>query len=151
MRGRAGDVVAALLLLGFAVAMFVLTLGFPAPGQPNDPGTAALPCIVSVGLAVLAVLLLMRARGGEPLPRGRAALRVVGIMVLAVAYAFLLEPLGFILASALFLLGAMLLAGARQVLYLVIVPPSLSLALFYLFYRLLEVSLPRGIVEGLLF
>lgn len=156
MREKAGDIAAALLLLVFAVSMFVLTLGFPPPGQPNDPGTVALPRIVAVGLTVLAVLLLIRARGGEPLPRGRAALRVAGIMVLAVAYAAVLEPIGFILASTLFLLGAMLLAGARhvgarQILYLVVVSPGLSLALFYLFYRLLQVSLPRGILEGLLF
>lgn len=151
MREKAGDIISAVLLLAFAVAMFGLTFGFPPPGQQNDPGTVALPRIVAGGLGLLALLLLTRPRGGEPLPRGRAALRVAGILVLAFAYAAALEPLGFILASTLFLLGAMLLAGARKLLYLILVPPGLSILLFYVFYRLLEVALPRGLVEGVLF
>jgi putative tricarboxylic transport membrane protein len=140
MREKVGDVASAILLLVFAVAMFGLTFSFPPPGQLNDPGTAALPRIVAGSLGDV-----------ESLPRGRAALRVSGILVLASAYAATLEPLGFMLASTLFLLGAMLLAGARKLLYLVLVPSGLSLVLFYVFYRLLEVSLPRGLIEGVLF
>lgn len=151
MREKAGDIVAAIVLLAFAIAMFGLTFGFPAPIQAGDPGVASLPRIVAGGLGALAVLVLLRPEIGEPLPRGWAALRVVGILVLLFAYVGLLEPLGFTLASTLFLFGAMLLAGALNPLYLVIVPPGLSLTLFYVFYRLLEVALPRGIIEGILF
>ncbi len=151
MREKVGDIVSALLLLTFAVAMFGLTFGFPPPGQANDPGTAALPRLVAGTLGVLAVLQLIRPEEGEPLPRGRAALRVAGIVGLLAIYAAILEALGFILASTLFLLGAIVLAGGRQPVYLILIPPVLSVALFYVFYRLLEVSLPRGYVEGLLF
>lgn len=151
MRDKAGDIVSALLLLAFAAAMFLLTLGFPAPGQANDPGTAALPRIVAVGLGVLAVLQLVRPGVWEPLPRGRTVLRLVGIVGLLVVYAMVLEILGFILASTLFLLGAIVLAGGRRPLYLVLIPPVLSVVLFYVFYMLLGVPLPRGYVEGVLF
>lgn len=78
-------------------------------------------------------------------------MRVAGVLILLLFYTVVLEMFGFILASALFLLGAILLAGARRLLYLVMIPPILSVALFYVFYRLLEVSLPRGFVERLLF
>ncbi len=151
MREKAGDIVSALLLLAFAATMFGLTLGFPAPGQANDPGTAALPRIVAVGLGVLAGLQLLRPGKWEPMPRGRTVLRLIGIVGLLVVYAIMLETLGFILASTLFLLGAIILAGGRRPLYLVFIPPALSVVLFYVFYVLLGVPLPRGYVEGLLF
>lgn len=151
MRDKAGDIVSAGLLLALAVAMLALTFNFPPPGQPNDPGTAAFPRIVGGALTIFAVLQLLRAEKGEPLPRGWAALRVFGILVLLAIYATVLEMLGFILATVLFLFCAILLAGARRPLYLILVPPTLSVALFYLFFRLLEVSLPRGLVEGVLF
>lgn len=151
MRDKAGDIISAGLLLAFAVAMFVLTFGFPPPGQANDPGTAAFPRLVGGALIVFAVLQLLGAEEGEPLPRGLTALRVSGIVALLAVYAAVLEMLGFILATTLFLLAAILLAGARRPLYLALVPPVLSVALFYLFSRLLEISLPRGAVEGVLF
>ena len=151
MREKAGDIAAALLLLIFAAAMFVLTLGFPAPAQPNDPGTAAFPRMIAVALAVLALAQLLRPKETGALPRGGAALRVGGVLALLVAYAALFEALGFVAATALFLLGALLLAGIKRVAYLILVPVGVSVVLFYLFYELLEVSLPRGLLEGLLF
>ena len=151
MGEKIGDIVSAILLLAFAIAMFASSLGFPPPGQPNDPGTAALPRIVAGALGALAVVQLVRPEKGEQLPRGWAALRVVGIMVLMGAYASILEAAGFMLATTLFLLCAILMAGGRRPLLLVVVPPVLSVTIFYLFFRLLEVRLPTGFVEGLLF
>lgn len=151
MREKAGDIAATLLLLIFAVAMFVLTLGFPAPGQPNDPGTAAFPRMIAVALVVLALAQLLRPGETGTLPRGAAALRVGGILALLFVYAALFETLGFVTATMLFLLGALLLAGIKRVAYLILVPVGVSVILFYLFYELLEVSLPRRFLEGLLF
>jgi len=151
MREKAGDIAATLLLLIFAVAMFVLTLGFPAPGQPSDPGTAAFPRMIAVALVVLALAQLLRPGEAGTLPRGGAALRVGGILALLFVYAALFEALGFVTATMLFLLGALLLAGIKQVAYLILMPVGVSVVLFYLFYELLEVSLPRGFLEGLLF
>jgi putative tricarboxylic transport membrane protein len=151
VREKAGEIVAAIVLLAFAGAMLGITFGFPGPIQAGDPGVATLPRIVATGLGILAVFVLLRPEAGEPLPRGWAALRVAGILVLLFAYAALLEPLGFTLASILFLLGALLLAGARKPVYLIIIPPGLSLALFYMFYAWLEVALPRGLIESVLF
>lgn len=151
MREKAGDIAATLLLLIFAVTMFVLTLDFPTPGQPNDPGTAAFPRMIAVALGVLALAQLLRPGEAGALPRGGAALRVCGILALLFVYAALFEALGFVIATMLFLLGALLLAGIKQVPYLILVPVGVSVVLFYLFYELLEVSLPRRFLEGLLF
>jgi putative tricarboxylic transport membrane protein len=151
LRDRAGDIVSAGLVLAFAVAVFLVSLGFPPPGQPNDPGTAAFPQLIAIGLGVLALLQLLQLGETEALPRGSGALRVVGVVVLLFVYVQMLEPLGFVLSSALFMLAALLLAGARRLLTLLAVPIGVSVVLFWVFYRVLSVPLPRGFVEGLLF
>jgi putative tricarboxylic transport membrane protein len=151
VRERKGTLISTGLLLAFAAAGFVLTLGFPAPAQPIDPGPAAFPRLIVGGLAIFALLQLLEpSKGEEPLPRGRQALKVVGVLVLLLVYAVVLKPLGFIVSTIIFLVGALILAGVRRPLPLVLMPVGLAVVLFYVFYELLRVSLPRGVIEGLL-
>jgi putative tricarboxylic transport membrane protein len=152
VRAGVGDIVAAALLVAVAVAVVLLTLDFPPPGQPDDPGAATFPRMVAGALAVFALLLLVQGgRSEESLPRGRALLRVVGVVVLLAIYAAVLEALGFMLATMLFLVGALLLAGMRRPLMLALMPVGVSLTLFYVFSVLLRVSLPRGVLERFIF
>jgi putative tricarboxylic transport membrane protein len=150
MTARMGDRVIAGILIVLAVAMFVATLNFPPPGQPNDPGTGAFPRIVAVGLGLMALGLLLRP---DPLafvpPRDRLG-RVVGIMVWTAAYAFMLQPLGFVAATIVFLVGALLIMQVRRLLTLVLVPLGVALALHYVFSVALAVYLPPGFIEGIL-
>ena len=151
MRERKGTLISTGLLLAFAAAGFVLTLGFPSPAQPIDPGPAAFPRLIFGGVAILALLQLLEpGKGEEPLPRGRQALKVGGVLVLLLVYAAVLKPLGFIVSTVIFLVGALILAGVRRPLPLVLMPVGLAVVLFYVFYELLRVSLPRGVIEGLL-
>ena len=151
MRERKGTLISTGLLLAFAAAGFVLTLGFPSPAQPIDPGPAAFPRLIFGGVAILALLQLLEpGKGEEELPRGRQALKVGGVLVLLLVYAAVLKPLGFIVSTVIFLVGALILAGVRRPLPLVLMPVGLAVVLFYVFYELLRVSLPRGVIEGLL-
>lgn len=150
MRERLTPIIPAALALLLAVAAFTVTFGFPPPAEANDPGAAAFPRLVAAGLAVLAVVQLVRPGSGEPLPAGGNALRVVGVLVLLLVYSVLLEPLGFILATMLFLFATLLLAEVRKPLPLALIPVGVSAVLFYLFYELLRVSLPTGLIEGVL-
>jgi hypothetical protein len=65
-------------------------------------------------------------------------------------YVNILAALGFILATALFLVGALALAGVRHPAPLATVPIVFSAAVYYVFSVTLRVSLPRGIVERFL-
>lgn len=151
MRERKGTLISTALLLVFAAVGFVLTLSFPAPAQPIDPGPAAFPRLIVGGLAIFALLQLLEpGKGEEPLPRGRQALKVVGVLVLLLVYAAMLKPLGYIVSTVIFLVGALILADVRRPLPLVLMPVGLAVVLFYVFYELLRVSLPRGVIEGLL-
>jgi putative tricarboxylic transport membrane protein len=149
MSTRLGDTVAAGLLLAFAVGVFVYTFTFPVPLQPQDPGVTAFPRMVSALIAVLSLVLLLRPREGEPLPRGRPAVRVIVTVLFLGVYATILDPVGFVITTAVFLLAELLLIGVRRPILLVLVPLGVSVGLFYLFRVFLEVPLPVGGLGGL--
>lgn len=150
MSTKLGDRVAAMLLLAFAVGIFAYTsFTFPPPAQPLDPGVTAFPQMVSVLIGVLAVAILVRPQEGEALPRGRAALRVIGTVLLLVVYAVVLDSVGFVITTAIFLLAELLLIGIRRPAPLILVPLGVSMGLFYLFRGFLEVPLPVSGLGGL--
>lgn len=146
---KLGDRVAAGLLLVFAVGVFAYTFTFPSPLQPQDPGVTAFPRMVTVLIGILALLLLLRPREGEPLPRGRAAIRVITTVLLLCVYALVLDTAGFVITTVVFLLAELLLIGVRRPVLLILVPIGVSVGLFYLFRVFLEVPLPINGIGGL--
>lgn len=149
MSTKLGDRVSAGLLLAFAIGVFAYTFTFPAPVQDLDPGVTAFPRMVSVLIGVLALVLLLRPREGEPLPRGWAAIRVVVTVLLLCVYAVVLDSLGFVITTVLFLLAELLLIGVRRPILLALVPLGVGVGLFYLFRVFLEVPLPVSGLGGL--
>jgi putative tricarboxylic transport membrane protein len=146
---RLGDRIVAALLLALAVGIFAYTFTFPPTVQPIDPGVTVVPRMVSVLIGVLAVVLFVRPREGERLPRGRAALQVAVTVLLLGLYATVLELLGFVITTVVFLLAELLLLGLRRPVYLITVPLCVGVGLFYLFRVFLDVPLPTSGLGGL--
>lgn len=136
------------LLMVFAVIVFAFTFTFPAPGQPLDPGVAAMPRIVAVIIFAAAAVPLLRPQEGERLPRGMGAARVGGTAVLLVAYAYSLDAIGFVFATIAFLVLELLLIGVRHWLPLVAMPLVTSIGLFLVFRNALDVPLPTSGIGG---
>ena len=122
-------------------------------GPNNEPGPGYLPvlltlCLAGLGLALSVVWLFgPRARNGEaptlslqPRQMGRALLVWLALVVCA----FLIEPLGFLLAGeVLVLLVIVVIERIRSIpviITLLLLPP----AMYFLFDVLLEVQLPGG-------
>lgn len=121
-------------------------------GSNGEPGPGYLPvlltrCLVVLGLALAAVWAFgKQAREGKapalslhPAQMARA-LMVWGALVVC---AFLIEPLGFLLAGEVFVLIIMAIERIRSIpliVTLLLVPP----AMYLLFDTLLEVQLPGG-------
>lgn len=137
-----GDRVVALLLLAFVAAVFAYTFTFPQPAQPLDPGVTAFPRMVAVMIGIFALFILLRPEEGEMLPKGNAAVRVIGTALLLGIYAVIMDTVGFVLTTALFLLAELLLIGVRRPTLLVSMPLGVSIVLFYLFRMFLGVPLP---------
>ena len=148
---------AALLALGGALLLHVQ--GFPAmPGQRIGP--AVLPGAIAVGLGACGVLLVVqglrnRLRAGAsawvelpdwfasaPHLRGFVVLVAVNLLYLAAA-----QRLGFVLTGVIYLAGlmAVLRVPLWRSLWLAAV---LTLLVHFVFYKLLRVSLPWGVLQG---
>ena len=73
----------------------------------------------------------------------KTLIRTVVTMVIFLAYALLLEPLGFVLSSALTVGALTLYLGNRNIFILFLVIIVIPLVIFFIFTRALHVSLPE--------
>lgn len=155
--GTRGEAVTGAVLVVVAVTYLVEALRLPRPRYAVGPGPAFLPVLLAVALGLLALGLLARAlaargawgRGGPGLLEWvrRGGWRLL-VMVLALAgYAALLERVGFLGSTALFL-GILLGVVGRQR-WPVVLGVALGTAVLtqLLFVRLLGIPLPRGLVS----
>jgi putative tricarboxylic transport membrane protein len=138
------DRLTGLALLVLAVAYGVAAGGYQA--MIGDPlGPAVFPIALAIPLGLLSLYLIVRPDPEPDWARGRALLKQALSLVAFVAYAYLLEPLGFLVSTFLAvvvlgrLLGARLWqAGAAGV--------AIAVVLFVVFDTLLSLPLPAGVL-----
>lgn len=120
------------------------------PGQ--DVGPAAFPMVIGIGLMLCGALIAFgighdfEAEHDEAVaPSWAAGLRALVPPGLLLAYVLLVEPLGFLLTAAALVLATAFAFGARWRLAL---PLAVAAPLFLhlVFYRLLRVPLPEGLL-----
>jgi len=138
------DRLTGLLLLALAVAYGVTASGYQA--MIGDPlGPAVFPIVLAIPLGLLSLYLVVRPGPEADWPRGRALLKQVLALVAFVAYAYLLEPLGFLVSTflAVVALGCLLGARLRQA---AVAGAGIAVVLFVLFDSLLGLPLPAGVL-----
>jgi putative tricarboxylic transport membrane protein len=139
-------------LTGLALLVLAVAYGIAAGGYQamiGDPlGPAVFPTALAVALGLLSLYLIVRPDAEPDWPRRRALLKQVLTLVAFVAYAYLLEPLGFLVSTFVavavlgWLLGARLWqAGAAGV--------AIAAVLFVLFDTVLGLPLPAGVLDAL--
>jgi putative tricarboxylic transport membrane protein len=121
------------------------------PSMTFGPGAGFLPFWLGVAMAVLAILLFAGATrepvtpgARRPFPTGRAILRIAFTAVSLAAFILLLEPVGFLPATALlsaFLLGVIQRERLAITLGVAILNAA---ALWVIFEKLLGVPLPKS-------
>ena len=72
------------------------------------------------------------------------------MLVASIIFCVVLEPLGFIPSAILFLMLMMLLMGNRKPRQLVIAPVLVTFAIWLIFEKLLNLSMPAGVLTDLL-
>ena len=147
---RSADRVAGAALLALAVAFSVGALQHYAYWGENGPGPGFLPFWLGLVMALLATLLLVGAlRAREPgeawLPSGDGRRRLGIVLGLTVAFIALLNVVGMVVGTVLFLIGVMRLLDRHRW------PLTLAVALgvaafnFVVFTYWLRVPLPVGV------
>ena len=158
------NLVAAIILLVFEIWAYVQTLGFKvvkkAAVQP-----ATFPQIMSIGMMVFTVILLIQSvlqlrkmDPEDPMMEAAASINLlknkgvqagVFVIVLCAAYAALFEVLGYVLVSTLAAAIIMWLIGKRDIKQIVLVSVLVPLLMWFVFYKLLTVNIPMGVLQPL--
>jgi len=140
-----------MLILAAAIGIYVS--GFPGMSGQRY-GAALFPGMIAAGLAVCGALLLARglrekAPAFEFAPWTRVAPLAANFALVCGAllfYIFAADPLGFMVTGFLLLLALFLKLGVRPLTALVVAPVAV-LVIHLLFYKLLRVPLPWGVLD----
>lgn len=147
------DAVVGAALVAIAVAILVHIQNYPLiPGQQYGP--ALFPGVIAVGLAASGVLLLVRGvRQGLPLIALDAWVRsptlatnFLAICAALVFYVVAATPIGFLPTALICLVGLFLKFGVRP-LPAAAIAILATLVMHFVFYKVLRVPLPWGVME----
>lgn len=139
-----------LLLIGFlimAVLLYRSSATFPEVVQRSTAAYVRFLAICIAGLSIIEILLWVKNRSTaekKMLDLTSAPVRFWSLLILMFAYAMLLEPLGFYLASALFLPITMVVLGARKKLQILLTTGGVLIFVYIVFAQLLSVPLPES-------
>lgn len=154
---RTMDIIVALLLMLFSgiVIFDSVRVGHGwAPGL--GPAAGYFPFYVASFLGIASVITLVKAIF-SPQPGWSHAFvtktsfgRVLSVLVPAFIFVALIGYLGLYVASALFIIGFMIIVGRDNPLLALAVGIGVPLALFFMFERWFLVPLPKGPLEAML-
>jgi putative tricarboxylic transport membrane protein len=160
-RGANAELGVSAFLFGLGVlVLFETSQISAAAGQRGPVGPTAVPTVVGVGLLVVAVVHALdvlrgghgEAEAGEDIELGAPAdWRTVGLLIAAfVANVVLIEPLGWPLSGSLLFWGAALALGSRTPLRDIPIALAMGFGSYFLFAHALALSLPAGMLEGVI-
>lgn len=134
----------AVVLLLFSVAGILVGWGLKAPVEYEPVGPRAFPLLVFALLGVCAVALFFSRPAPTPWAPPPVLLRVGGLFLILLTYAWLFEKLGFVVSTAAMTVPLARFFGGnwRQA---IAGGAGLGLVLYVLFDRLLDVALPSGL------
>lgn len=156
---RLGEWVIALALLALGVVVLLDGINQPVSTSASGVGAGFVPKIVGVAMIVLAIALcvqIARGRVGEPeTAEGDVDVRSTKWVPLAVTVAAVVffivavDRLGYLIVSAVAFWLTAWAMGARHHLRSAAIAVVLSVVVYFAFTRLLDISLPAGVLGGL--
>ena len=157
------NLIGALLFLGFGLWALLRTLQFQQV-KNTYVQPALFPQIMTAGIIVFSAALLIQSavklasmKESDPLaeraatidPRDRGVLAALAVIVLCVFFVATLKALGYVLASAVISAAIMVLIGKRNWLQIVLVSILVPLVMWLIFYKVLTVNIPMGVLQPL--
>ena len=152
------DLVFGSATLAVAVIYYALTSTIPASGLADPIGPQGLPKMYAIVLAVLSIFLIVRSvRTGagaqtnpEPRTPNPGSMRVVGMLLIGIAYIFVLPYLGYLLSVALLIAATTYFQGGKINGRTILVALSGAALFWALFIWLLRIQYPAGLWPSLI-
>jgi putative tricarboxylic transport membrane protein len=148
------DLLMGILLLIFAIAFFVLTYhfsGYELEEIPQDVGAAFLPRVLLAALALQALFLIffsvrdhLKTEADAARPKALFQVRPLVMFGAFLVYVYLATLFGYVISTIAFMVLGFYLLGVRSPWSLILIPPAITMASYYLFGTLLDVFLPSG-------
>ena len=145
-------------LIGILIGLYAIWEGTKMPEDlVMKIGPSFFPNILAGFLILFSAILIANALRGKS--KGEVApLRIAdkgvqrGLITFAAAIVFcvVLDPLGFLLTSIIFLTFMMWIMGNRKPVALTIAPTVITLAVWLVFEKVLNLSMPAGILVDIL-
>ncbi len=147
--------VTGLVSLIVGIIYFIATRNLPETAVSDPIGPKVFPTIVSIGMILVGMILVLKK---EVLTEKNRAVVVkwpadkeivinIGYTCVAgLVFGLLLEPVGYLICSFLFMTAMMFITNGLRVFYNIAVGLIFSCGTYGVFFSLLEVSLPRGIL-----
>ena len=159
-RVNIGETLLALAAVLFGILIVWQTTLIRLTPAYSKVGPRVIPYIVGAGLVIVGAWLAYEALTGRAAAGSAESedadltlptdWRCIGLLALAlIAYLFLIEPAGFIIASAVLFTWAAIAMGSRRYARDVVIGILLATALYLIFNRGLGLSLPAGILAGI--
>ncbi len=139
---------AILLLIGIWYLWTATTLKSAFIGDVLGP--SAFPLLLGVLLIILSILLMLKPDENPEWPQAQGWLRIGLILASFIVYSYIIEPLGYIVATSLEMIALSLIFKGPPV-KSIIASVVFSTVMFILFFVILDLRLPVGeIFEGML-
>lgn len=149
----------AIILLVFSIGYLVMAYQIPVFPIPRPVDSDAFPKMMGYVLLILSVFLFFEKVSEESADADKEAnahmhstgfcvqnpkVQVLGTSIAVLAYAFLIEPLGFVLASVLLGVGLAYWFGYRQHWVNIATVGGIVLSLYLLMNKVMGIYLPQG-------
>lgn len=135
--------------IAVAMGMLVFGYGLQAPFAYEPVGPRAFPLIAAGMIALCGIILVVKpGQADETAPAGSWK-AITGLSAALLGYALLFQPLGFVIATTLFMVPIAMIFGARWW-QGGLAGVILAVSSYLLFDRVLEVVLPTGPLGGII-
>lgn len=144
-RLRHPDRLFAMVVIIVAAIMYAVAGSLAPPANPGGIAASTYPKFILICIIVLSCLVAVRPprgnEGGQPM-----SLRGIPVIVLSALYIVSIEPVGFFIATPLFLYLLPLLIGFRRHLVNLASAAANTLLIYLVFVKTLSIPLPPGLL-----
>lgn len=139
------DRIAGLILFLFALG-YTFQAAFFRSTMPTDPlGPSAFPTILGVVLALCSLWMMLKPDVNPAWPAAASWVKMLLIITSLILYAYLMRPLGFVLATTL-VMSALAIIFKGSPLKAIVASIATAASLYFLFDFGLGLNLPNGIL-----